>query len=154
MFDFRHRALCLGLALLLPVSALFAQKGGKSGSVSPSPSTNPAPDNNPKYDSSEFDPYRINHPDLSRLELRNEEPSCFKWPMSPVVSSMVSVRRLDLPARARDAFEQACAAVQKKKLDEAEKHLNQALKLHPKFAAAWVLLGQVQEDQQLAEKAE
>jgi tetratricopeptide (TPR) repeat protein len=141
MLVLHHRTLSLALALLLLASPLSAQTGG--GGRAPS---------NP--DSSEFEPYTINRPDVSPLQLRNEEPPCFKWPTSPVVSNMVSVRRLDVPARAREAFDEACSAVQKKNLSAAQQQLNRALKAHPKFAAAWVLLGQVQEDQQQLEQAE
>jgi tetratricopeptide (TPR) repeat protein len=74
--------------------------------------------------------------------------------MSPVVSGVVSVDRLEVPVEARGNFSEACAAVQKKDLPEARKDLNRALKLSPKFAAAWVLLGQIQKDQGKMEQAE
>lgn len=66
--------------------------------------------------------------------------------MAPVFSSTVSASRMTLPDKARKEFGEACLAVRKKKLKEAQHHLDQALGAYSKFADAWVLLGQTQEN--------
>ncbi len=50
-------------------------------------------------------------------------------------------------------FVQACEAVRKNDLAEAQKRLEHAVKVDPRFAAAWVLLGQSEREQNKAEKA-
>jgi predicted Zn-dependent protease len=67
--------------------------------------------------------------------------------MAPVFSSTVSASRMTVPTKAKKEFGQACIAVRKKKLKDAQHHLNRALGSYSKFADAWVLLGQTQEDQ-------
>jgi tetratricopeptide (TPR) repeat protein len=67
--------------------------------------------------------------------------------MSPVVSGVVSVDRLDVSVGARQSFSEACAAVLKKDFSAAQHELNQTIKLAPKLAPAWVLLGQTQKEQ-------
>lgn len=74
--------------------------------------------------------------------------------MSPIVSGVVSVNRLDVPADAREIFSEACAAVVKKELSDAQHGLNRAVKIAPKFAPAWVLLGQIQKDAKKFDQAE
>ncbi|HET9366352.1 MAG TPA: tetratricopeptide repeat protein, partial [Candidatus Angelobacter sp.] len=98
--------------------------------------------------------YDIKRPEAMRQQLKNEEPACFRWPMSPVLSNTVSVGRMEIPPKASDEFNQACAAVHKNDLKEAQKHLDRAVKIYPRFAAAWVLLGQTQQDQGKASQAE
>ena len=67
--------------------------------------------------------------------------------MNPVLSGTVAAKTLDTPAAALDEFSHACGAVRSKDFKEARRHLEKAVQLHPQFAAAWALLGQVQEDQ-------
>jgi tetratricopeptide (TPR) repeat protein len=116
-----------------------------------------AQDSSPQHtqiDSAEFDAKRISRSVNSQLHPRNEMLPCFRWPMRPIASGMVSVIRLDVPSEAQKEYSEACNAVLKNKLPDAEQHLNQAVGLYPKFAAAWVLLGQVQEDQGRTHEAE
>jgi tetratricopeptide (TPR) repeat protein len=85
-------------------------------------------------------------PEWARPHYKNEQLPCFRWPMSPISSGMVSVTRLEVPEEAKKEFWKACDDVSGHKLHGAEQHLGRAVALYPKFAAAWVLLGQVQED--------
>ncbi len=89
----------------------------------------------------------------AQQRLGSEEPPCFRWPMAPLLSAAVSVTQMGAAAPAQEAFARACRAVRKKDWPEAEQYLNRAVALYPKFAAAWVLLGQTQQDQQKAEQA-
>jgi tetratricopeptide (TPR) repeat protein len=66
---------------------------------------------------------------------------------------MISVNGMKTADRARDEFVQACEAVQKNDLAEAQKRLEQAVKVDPRFAAAWVLLGQSEREQKKPDKA-
>ncbi|HVP50833.1 MAG TPA: tetratricopeptide repeat protein [Terriglobales bacterium] len=54
---------------------------------------------------------------------------------------IVSVTSLDVPKRARKAYEKASAHLQKRKLAEARKELEEAVKLYPRYADAWTDLG-------------
>lgn len=146
------------LALTLAVTPAPAQKSGGGGgsAVRTSVPTTTSSGYHPINQESEFDisTYDIKRPEAMRQQLKNEEPACFRWPMSPVLSNTVSVGRMEIPAKARDEFNQACAAAHKNDLKEAQKHLDRAVKVYPKFAAAWVLLGQTEQDQKKASQAE
>jgi tetratricopeptide (TPR) repeat protein len=151
---FLRYALLFSLVALLTVPGL-AQKsgGGKSGGGgSRSTSSAPAaPAYNPNYrpTSSEgnFDNNVVFLSDSNHPLLKNDLPSCFKWPMSPVQSSTVGVASLDLPEEARQQFTAGCNAVQKKKTKDAEHRLNRVVELSPKYAPAYVLLGQTNKDE-------
>ncbi|HZS26954.1 MAG TPA: hypothetical protein VFB76_06965 [Candidatus Angelobacter sp.] len=148
------------LALTLVVTPVSAQKSGRGGSGKSSPRTTipttTPPGSHPTNQEPEFNigMYDIKRPETMRQQLKNEEPACFRWPMSPVLSSTVSVGGMEIPSNARDEFNQACTAAHKNDIKEAQKHLNRAVKIYPRFAAAWVLLGQTEQDQGKASQAE
>lgn len=152
----------LALALLLCALPLFAQKsgGGRSGGGShPAPAPAPVPANNPNYvprsSEGEFDNKVVFLSDDNHPIMKNDLPQCFKWPMSPVQSATVSATGLELSGEARDQFNEGCSSLQKKKTKDAEHRLNRVVELNPKYAAAWVLLGQANKDQgKLKEAAE
>jgi tetratricopeptide (TPR) repeat protein len=149
-----HPAALLVLLVFLLSTSLFAQKSSGKGK-GPVPAMDPTtpPGYTPKSTETWFDPYRETTPGSPQPHLKNEQPACFHWPMSPLVSGVVTVDRLDLPAGARENFYEACAAVESKDLSEAQHGLNAAVKSAPRFAAAWVLLGQVQRDQGKSDEA-
>ena len=60
----------------------------------------------------------------------------------------VSAIRLGVPGKARSQYEKACDAFKKKKMTEAEQHVRDAIQKYPKYPAAWVMLGQVLQDEQ------
>jgi tetratricopeptide (TPR) repeat protein len=145
--SFSERILLFALAVLLLAAPASAQKsgGGKSGGGShasvPSASYRPLStetefDNNVVYLSGD------NHP-----LLKNDLPPCYQWPMSPLLSSTVSVSGLEISTEAREQFAAGCSSIQKNKLKEAEQRLNHVVQLQPKYAAAWVLLGQASKAQ-------
>jgi hypothetical protein len=150
---FPQPVLLLVLAVLLLAAPLVAQKsgGGKSGGGSHSTAPSPAPSYGPSYrplsTETEFDNNVVylsgdNHP----LQ-KNDLPPCYQWPMSPVLSSTVSVTGLEISTEAREQFTEGCASIQKNKLKDAEQRLNHVVQLQPKYAAAWVLLGQASKAQ-------
>lgn len=145
------------LASLLLVSLLApasAQKGGgkPSGSIhSSSASTRPY---DPRSTEGAFDMYDVTRPRTAeQTKAKNEEPPCFHWPLNPVLSSTVSVNGMKTVDQAREDFVQACEAVRKNDLGEAQKRLEHAVKIDPQFAAAWVLLGQSEREQKKPDKA-
>jgi len=81
------------------------------------------------------------------------EYTCFLPPLNSLKAATVGIADLKVPANARGEYDNGCSALRKKKFAEAEKHLRKALAQYDKYAAAWVLLGQVQEAQQKREEA-
>jgi len=140
MFSSRILPACFLLIFL--VGPAWAQKGGGKGSVSihtNSPSTRPY---DPRSSQNAFELYDITRPRTAeQTKAKNEEPPCFHWPLSPILSSTVNVNGMKTADQAREEFVQGCDAVQKKDLAEAQKRLEHAVKVDPRFAAAWVLLG-------------
>lgn len=66
----------------------------------------------------------------------------------PGMANSVSVTSLQIPRKAQEEYEHACAALKDKKLPEAEQHLHKATEIYPKYVAGWVMLGQVLETRQ------
>lgn len=64
--------------------------------------------------------------------------------MSNVEGFTVSATTAQAPEDARKAFEKARAQIQKSKWDDAQKSLEKAVSIYPKFAVAWFELGRVQ----------
>lgn len=145
-------ALLFILSLTLFVIPAAAQKGGAPNAPlgSSRPGTVPAsmaPPYRPTNSEEEFKPYETKQAEAKKELLKDELPGCFRFPMSPVLSATVSVGHMEVPASARDEFDQACRAIHKNDLNEAQKRLKKAVKSEPKYAAAWTLLGQTQLDQ-------
>ncbi len=61
----------------------------------------------------------------------------------PGMPNTASVTSLQIPPKAQEEYEAACAALQKKKLPETEKHLRKATEIYPNYVAGWVMLGQI-----------
>jgi TolA-binding protein len=57
--------------------------------------------------------------------------------------SSISVTSLAAPKEARQAFEKGKKAAAEKRFDEAAQELSEAVKLYPKYSAAWYLLGEI-----------
>jgi Tfp pilus assembly protein PilF len=60
---------------------------------------------------------------------------------------------LEAPPKSKDEYQSACQSLKKNKVADAEKHLHKAVAHDEKYAAAWILLGQVLETQQKLEEA-
>ena len=150
-----NRSLPIAAVLLLAVT-VSAQRSDRhhSGSHPSSPPAAILMNNNPTSTEGAFDTYPITEPEIEKKLTTTEQAPCFKWPMAPVASSTVSASRMTVPAKAKKEFGDACVAVRKKKLEQAQHHLERALGSYPKFADAWVLLAQTQEDQGDVQQAE
>ncbi|HWF04642.1 MAG TPA: tetratricopeptide repeat protein [Candidatus Angelobacter sp.] len=158
---FPSLVLDLALAICLSAAPASAQKSGgsKGGSGShatpaPAPVSSSSSNYRPRSAEGEFDNKVVYLSDDNHPILKNDLPGCYQWPMSPVLSSTVSVTGLDISAEARQQFNDGCASIQKKNLKDAEQHLSRVVKLNPKYAAAWVLLGQTNKDQGNMKEAE
>jgi tetratricopeptide (TPR) repeat protein len=69
--------------------------------------------------------------------------TCLLPPLSLVRSQVVAATALAVPAKAKKEYMAACAALGKKKIESAEKHLRNAVEKYPEYSAAWTTLGQV-----------
>ncbi len=74
--------------------------------------------------------------------------------MDNVSGSTISLTTMQAPKDARHAFEKAQKDLAQKKVQDAEKELDKAVGLDPHFAAAWSLLGEIHEQQNLLEQAQ
>ena len=102
---------------------------------------------------------RVNQRDAPRAvgeqgsKTAEKEVTCLLPPLTLMSSPAVAVEQLQRAARARSEYHQGCAALRKKKSTEAEKHFRKALREYPKYATAWVTLGQVLATQQRTDQA-
>lgn len=136
--------IALAALIAFPVTA---QKHGRRSMTRPSPPANVMIYTNPTSTEGAFDTYPITEPDVEKKLSTTEQPACFQFPMAPVASTTVSASRMTVPANAKKEFGNACMAVRKKKLKDAQQHLQRAINAYSNFADAWVLLGQTEEDQ-------
>src|ERR1700757_1791208 len=82
-----------------------------------------------------------------------EDDSCLLAPLNLMKSPVVEAARLQVPPKARKEYQDACAALKDKKVENAEKHLRKAVREYPKYSAAWVTLGQMMAAEQKNEEA-
>ena len=82
-----------------------------------------------------------------------DSEGCNSWTGSGVHSPTVSVARLAVPGKASGEYQKGCGAFKDKHLDQAERHLRKAVEIYPSYPAAWVVLGQVLEDQHKRDEA-
>ncbi len=85
--------------------------------------------------------------------IATNEYACFLPPLNSVSAATVGVVDLQVPWKPRSEYQSGCDALHKKKIADAEKHLRKAVQQDNKYAAAWVLLGQLLELQQKPEEA-
>ncbi len=83
----------------------------------------------------------------------SQDDTCFLPPLTGMHTATVEVADLQVPAKAQKEYEDGCAAVRNKKMADAETHLRKVVKEYAKYAAAWVLLGQVLEARQKTNEA-
>jgi tetratricopeptide (TPR) repeat protein len=82
-----------------------------------------------------------------------DDEKCLPWNLSAGQATTSTVKTLKVPSKARGEYEKACAASQKKKLEEAEQHLRRAIDKFKDYSAAWVLLGVVLDEQHKVQEA-
>lgn len=139
-----NRNFLLRLMLLLALAtAAAAQKSG------PKPMVNPPP---PGGHSGEAILIINSQSHPSETQKQGNE-SCLLPPLNSTRPSVITEEQLRIPARARREYHRACSALRKKKSSPAERHLRQAVQEYPKYATAWVTLGQVLADENESEDA-
>jgi tetratricopeptide (TPR) repeat protein len=77
----------------------------------------------------------------------DDNESCNPWTEAGVHSPTVSMARLSIPGKASSEYKKACGALKDKKLPAAETHVRNAIAAYPNYAAAWVVLGDVLDEQ-------
>jgi tetratricopeptide (TPR) repeat protein len=85
--------------------------------------------------------------------IATSEYACFLPPLNSVSPATVGVVDLKASPESQDEFQSACRSLRKNQIADAEKHLHKAVKRYDRYAAAWVLLGQLLEIQQKLEPA-
>jgi tetratricopeptide (TPR) repeat protein len=73
----------------------------------------------------------------------NDTESCNSWTEAGIHSPTVSMARLSVPGKANNEYKKGCGALKDKRLQEAETHLRNAIAVYPNYVAAWVVLGQI-----------
>jgi tetratricopeptide (TPR) repeat protein len=91
--------------------------------------------------------------DASGKTVATNEYACFLPPLNSLAAGTVGVVDLQVPWKIHLEYESGCDALRRKKIADAEKHLRKAVGQYQKYAAAWVLLGQLLEVQQKPEEA-
>ena len=82
------------------------------------------------------------------------ESACFFAPLNTVRDLTVATTSLSVPKDAKKEYGKACEAVLSGKNEEAEKYLHKAIEIFPKYAASWVLLGQILEQRPSLQEAQ
>ena len=149
----RSKAAWVRLWLICPSLLLF---GFIFLGVSPSPLTAqmpqeagaPASDisNIPKPVISTVDSINLrNGPNDSRTGRKavEKDGTCLLPPLTLISSPIIVAEQLQVPAKARKEYQQACAALKHQKTEDAEKHLRTAVHEYAKYSTAWVTLGQM-----------
>lgn len=144
-------ALPLALAIFFTVPALAQKGGGRGGGIHSAPPATPPTSYTTTYkptsSESEFNIYDVTAPGSPPQKFQTEQPPCFHWPMNPILSATLNAGRMEIPAKAQAEFSDGCTAVRSKNFASAQEHLKQAVKMYPRFAVAWALLGQTEKDQ-------
>jgi tetratricopeptide (TPR) repeat protein len=144
----RELAVCgLALALFTPLlSARQSQTGNTPGTSAPGwPITNPMPGHGREIP----DPtVGMQSPENGRTD-----ESCSLWTVAAVQGSTISATRLEVPGKAKGEYRKGCSDLRGGKLASAEEHLRKAVQEYPRYAAAWVLLGEVLETARRMEDA-
>ena len=151
------------LAIALSAFPIRAQKGGTGGAGGGGGSRGPSSggmsgrSNLPTYDPGQ--------PSISESEIFMpttqtpqkpvvvEDESCLPWDLPGTRDTTVSAIRLAVPSKARGQYQKACGAYKSKKLNEAEEHVRDAIEKYPKYPAAWVMLGQILQDEHKMDEA-
>src|ERR1700731_4033122 len=154
------------LAIALAALPLWAQKGGppsggtggSGGSRGPTGGTPPARSGGPTFDPG-IQPQPgvgVFMPTMEPIPkpMVVEDEMCLPWDLPDMRGATVSAIRLGVPSKARGEYEKACGAFKRKKLTEAEQHVRGAIDKYSNYQAAWVMLGQVLQDEQKINEAQ
>jgi tetratricopeptide (TPR) repeat protein len=92
-------------------------------------------------------------PQPATAPLPDRDESCLLWTVVTASDSTVKAATLQVPGEARSEFKKGCSDLRGKKFASAETHLRKAVANYPKYSVAWVLLGQVLENNNHMEEA-
>jgi hypothetical protein len=153
ILDWKQVPFC-ALAMALLAVPVYAQKGTSTGGGSaprrPPSGIITAPGDNGRGPS--VWQAIADAPPLPKPVIADDE-KCLPWNVSEVRATVVSVARLTVPSKARREFEKACDASNKNQFTEAEQHARSAIDKFQSYAAAWVMLGVILEEQHKAQEA-
>jgi tetratricopeptide (TPR) repeat protein len=137
--------------LILTVVPAIAQHGGNTHPVTPPPQapTSVRSATNP-IDQNRLLMRGNNQPPSSKI---SKEDNCFLPPLNGLHSASVGIADLEIPEKAQRERDDGCGALRNNKIVEAEIQFRKAVKLWPKYWAAWIVLGQVLEAQQKTKEA-
>jgi hypothetical protein len=76
-------------------------------------------------------------------QIKTAYDTCLLPPLNLSSRPRISADQLRIPENAIREYQDACASLKKKKNAEAERHLRNAVHKAPRYAAAWVTLGQL-----------
>lgn len=141
-------------AVIFLLAATPAQGQKKGASPPPVASSAPVPVQSPLP--STLDPTNVvySNNESSASPKNPAGNNCFLPPINGLQAGTVEVADLQVPVKTQMEYEDGCAALRKKKIAEAERHLRKAVKQDANYPAAWVLLGQVLQKQQRIEEAQ
>ena len=135
-------AVCAFAVALYAAPGLARQSGGQSGSTPGWPLHNSAPDH------AMPDPVVPLPPVIS-----DTDESCILWTVTRAQAPTISTATMQVPGKAKGEYRKGCADLRGKKLESAESHLRKAVEEYPRYAMAWVLLGQLMDMGNQAEEA-
>src|ERR1700690_103518 len=148
-YRFSSSTLALLCVILLTVGAIPAHSQAKklgSSMSPPLPLTVPAPSSLSLGQAKAVD-------GAANTASTKPEDSCFLPPLMGVQAATIVVSDLQIPPKVQKEYQDGCAAVKSGKMGAAENHLRKVVKDYEKYAAAWILLGQVLEARQKIEEA-
>jgi hypothetical protein len=156
----KHVVLC-ALAVTLSAVPFYAQKAspaGRGGAARPTVGGPVSESNSPSiFGSPSTGPVWQPVPDIPQLPAPSavvEDEKCLPWNVSDARAAAVSVARLNVPSKAKHEYERACDANNSKNFVDAEQHARGAIDKFQNYAAAWVLLGIVLEEENNAPQAQ
>lgn len=120
----------------LPTTATPAQERSQTPDISVIPKTI-----NDTLDSAQLRNASKNLP--AQAKTNEAQDSCLLPPLNFMRGPIVSAAELAVPPKAIKQYQAACAALDEKKSESAEKHLRKAVQIYSKYSAAWVTLGQM-----------
>lgn len=142
-------ALCITSSLYCPVLFVLLMILFSTGRVhaQKSPACNGCPAlNAPAITLPRFPDDRV----TSGQDITNKHPEQSECSIEPFpgLASIATVESLKIPSKARKEYSAACLSLKSNKLAGSEQHLRRALQIYPKYAAGWVMLGQILEARQ------
>jgi tetratricopeptide (TPR) repeat protein len=141
--------------ILLLSSAIVLAQGGRMPSSGPPPPIDVDPD---VRNMAPEDRDRISSDSLNKRRVvptqTAENDTCLLPPLNLTGSSSIPADQLQSAAKSKKEYQKACSSLEKKRMAEAEKHLRKAVSQAPKYAVAWVTLGQVLTAEQKIDEAE